>query len=229
MGLLPSSMHRCLCCHQAGIVALAVMGLTLLMCRYHCSPGVFAIIAIALLPLLQLHHCHCQAGVVALVLMMLLPSLMRRHLCHCHNGIVVLIALAPLSTLHRSCPPCCTGIIVLIALTSFPSHCMGVATIITPALLHPSSWCVCAVVLVLLHWLYWHCFPWCTGISTLVAQASLPLLCLHPGVNFQATLPLLSWHVLSRGRRGRPRRRQRQHQRNKSNYASTTRAATPVQ
>ncbi len=40
------------------------------------------------------------------------------------------------------------------------------------------------------------------------------------------SLPLLSWHVLSRGWCGRPRCRQRQHQCNKGNNAGTTRVAT---
>jgi hypothetical protein len=148
------------------------MVLPLSMHRHLCSPGVFAIVEILLLPLLQWHCCHHQAGV--------LPSLQwpcchrqcARHLCHCHDGFIALIALVPLSTLCGCCCPCCTCIVVLIVLTSLPSHRMG--TIVAPALLPPLSWHVCAIALVLLPLSRWCCHPWCTGISTLVAQASLP-------------------------------------------------------
>ncbi len=165
--------------------------------RRLCSPGVFAVVAITLLPLLQWHCCHCQEGFVALVTMALLPSSMHRHLCHCHNGVVALVALAPLPILHGRCCPCCGGIIFLIALTYLPSQCMGVVTAITPALLPPLSWCVCVIAQVSLPFSCWHCCPWCAGISTLVTQASLPLMCLHCAVDLQASSPLMSWHVLS--------------------------------
>jgi hypothetical protein len=140
-----------------------------------------------------------------------LPLLICRHLCHCHNGVVALVALGPLPTLHGCCHPCCIGVVVLNALTSSPSRHMGIITIIAPALLPLSSWCVCTIALVLLPLSRCCCCPWCIGISTLVAQASLPLLCLRHAVNLQASLPLLSWHVLSRRRCGRPHHRQWQH------------------
>jgi hypothetical protein len=130
--------------------------------------------------------------------------------------------MAPLSTLHGRCCPCCPGVVVLIALTSLPSRCMGVVTVVELALLPPSSWRVCAVALVLLHLSPWHCCSWCIGISPLVVQASWPLLCLRHAVNLQASLPSLSWHVLSRRRRGRPRCRQQQHKHNKGNNTSRT-------
>ncbi len=126
---------------------------------------------------------------------------------------------------HCPCYPC---IVVLIALTSLPSCCIGVITVIAPVLLPPSTWHICAVALVLLPLSHWHCCPWCAGIIALIVQASLPLMCLHCAVNLQASSPLLSWHVLSHGRHGRLRRRQRQHQRNKVNHACTTRAAMPA-
>ncbi len=160
--------------------------------------------------------------------MVSLPLLMQRLLCHCHNGVVTLIALAPSPRLHRCCCPCCSGVVVLIALTSLLSRCMGVVTIIALVLLPLSTWRVCTVALVLLPLSRWHCCPWCTGIIALVAQASLPSLCLHR-VDLQASLPLLRWHILSRGQHGRPCRRQRQHQCNKVNNASTLRAAPPAQ
>jgi hypothetical protein len=161
--------------------------------------------------------------------MALLPFSMHRHPCHCHNGIVALIALALLPTLHRCCCPCCTGVVVLIALTSSPSHCMGVITIVAPTLLPPSSWRVCTIALVLLPLSHWCCHHWYTSISALVAQASLPLLCFRHADNSQASLALLSWHVLSHGQCGRTRRRQHQHQCNKGNGASMTRAALSAQ
>ncbi len=108
-------------------------------------------------------------------------------------------------TLHGRCHRCSTGIVV------------------------PSSWRVCTVALELLPLLHWHCHPWYTGISTLVAQTFLPLLCFCYAVDSQASLPLLSWHVLSRGQCGRPHQRQRQHRRKKGNNTSTTREATPAQ
>jgi hypothetical protein len=145
MGSSPSSMWRLLRCHQAGVVTLIAMVLSLLMCRCLCSPGIFAIITIMLLPSLQCCHCHPQAGVVILVTMASSPLSLRRHLCRCHNGVIALVALVPLPTLHGHYPPCCTGIIVIIPLTSLPSLCMGIVTIVAPALLPPSSWLVCAV------------------------------------------------------------------------------------
>jgi hypothetical protein len=127
--------------------------------RRLCSPGIFAIAAIRLLPSLQWQHCPCQAGVVALVTMALSPSSMCRHLCCCHYGIVALIALVPSPTLHRHCCPCCNSVVVFIALTSFPSRRMDVDTIIAPALLPPLSWRVCTVVLVLSSLSHWRCHP----------------------------------------------------------------------
>ncbi len=124
--------------------------LPLLMRRGLWSPGVFAIVAIILLSVLQWRPCRHQAGVVALVMMVSSPLLMRRHLYHCHDDIVALIVLAPLPTLHRCCCPCCASVVFLIVLTYFLSRCMGVVTIIAPALLPLLSWRVCAIVLVLL-------------------------------------------------------------------------------
>ncbi len=147
-------------------------------------------------------------------MMMSLPSL---HWCHCQHctGIVALVAPVLLSLLRWP---------------SVPSHCMGIVTIVSPALLPPSSLHECAIALVSSPLSRWCCCPWSTGISTLVALASLPLLCLHCTVDLQASLPSLSWHVLSfYGQRGKPHRRQWQHQHNKGNDASTTRAATPAQ
>jgi hypothetical protein len=128
--------------------------------------------------------------------------------------------------LYRPCYHC---IVVLIALTSLPSCCIGVITIIAPVLLPPSTWHVCAVALVSSPLSHWQCCPQCAGIIALIAQASLPLLCLYCAVNLQASSPLLSWHVLSHGRHGRLRRRQRQHQHNKVHHASATRVAMPAQ
>ena len=115
------------------------------MCRCLSSPGIFAIIAIMLLPSLQCCPCHPQAGVVLLVTMASSPLSVRRHLCHCHDGVIALVALVLSTTLHRRYPPCCTGIIVIIPLTSLPSLCMGIVTVVAPTLLPPSSWHVCAV------------------------------------------------------------------------------------
>ncbi len=229
MGSSPSSMHRHLYCCRAGIVALVAMVSPLLMRRHLCSPCVFAVIRIKLLPLLRWRCCHCQAGVVALVTMASSALLMHRHLCHCHNDVVALVGLAPLPTLHGNCCPCCASVIVLIELTFLPSRCMGVVTVFAPVLLPPSSWRFCVVALVLSPLSCWCLHPLCTGISSHVAQASLPLLYLCRVVDLQESLPLLSWHVLSRGQRGRPHRRQRQHQRNKGNYASTTRVSMTAQ
>jgi hypothetical protein len=197
--------------------------------RHLCSPCIFAVVMIMLLPLLQWQCCHHQAGGVALVTMASTPLSMPRRLWCCHNGIVALIALAPLPTLHRRCHPCCAGIVVLIALTSSSLYCMGAVTVVAPVLLPPLSWRVCTIALVPLSLSCWWCHSWYTGISTLVAQALSPLLCFCHAVNLQASLPLLSWHVLSRRQRGRPCRRQRQHKRNKGNSTSTTRAARPAQ
>ena len=155
----------------------------MLMRRRLCSPGVFAIIEITLLPSLQWCHCCHQAGVVALIMMALLPSSMHRRLCNCHDGVVALVALAPLPTLHRHCCPCCAGIVVPIALTSFPSCYMGVITVIVSALMPLSSWHVSTVALVPLLLSCWSYCPQCAGISAHITQASLPSLCLHRAVH----------------------------------------------
>ncbi len=200
----------------------------LLMCRHLCSPGIFAIVAILLYPLPQWRLCPLQAGVVALVVMVYLPLSMCGGLCHCHMALLPLLRWRH-RRLHGHCCPYCTCIVILIVLTSLPSCPMGIIIVIAPVLLPLLTWRVCAVALVLLPLSRWCCCPWCAGIITLIMQASLPSLCLHCAVDLQASLPLLSWHVLSRRRHGRPRRRQRQHQRNKVNNASMTRAATPAQ
>ncbi len=145
MGSSPSSMWRLLRCRRAGVITLIAMVLSSSMCRCLCSPGIFAIIAIMLLPSLQCPHCHCQAGVVVLVTMASSPLSLHKHLCRCHNGIIALVALVPSPTLHGCYPPCCTGMIVIIPLTSLLSLCMGIVTVVAPMLLPPSSWRVCAI------------------------------------------------------------------------------------
>jgi hypothetical protein len=83
------------------------------------SPGIFAVVAITLLPLLQWHCCHCQADIVALIMMALSPLLMRRRLCRCNNAFVALVVLVPLPKQHGCCCPCYSGVVVIIALSSF--------------------------------------------------------------------------------------------------------------
>jgi hypothetical protein len=160
------------------------------------------------------HLCHRCNNVVALVAMMLSPS-SSWCCCPCHDGVVAIVnvqvslplsgwchhplALAPLPTLHRHCDPCFTRIVAPNVQTFSSLHCMGTITIIAAALLSPSSWHVCPVALVYLPLSRWSCCPWCTGISALITQALLPLLCFRHAVNLQASLPSLSWHVLSRG------------------------------
>jgi hypothetical protein len=145
MGSSPSSMWRLLPCHQAGVITLIAMVLSSSMYRCLCSPGIFAIIAIMLFPLLQCCCCHCQAGVVVLVMMASSPLSLRKNICRCHDGIIALVALVPSPTLHRHYPPCCTGMIVIIPLTSLLSLCMGIVAVVAPMLLPLSSWRVCAV------------------------------------------------------------------------------------
>jgi hypothetical protein len=142
-----------------------------------------------------------------------LSSLCWRHCQDC-TGIV-----SPLLPLR--CSPYCADLFALMLHWRLHRHYTGVVAPVNLVYL-----CCCASVLPLSHW---HCCPWCAGFITLIAQASLPLLCLHCAVNFQASSPWLSWHVLSHGRHGRLCRRQRQHQRNKVEDASTTRAAMPAQ
>ncbi len=50
MALLSLSMHRCLCCCQASVVALVA----------HCQAGIVAPVTIGLLPLMRRHLCHCH-------------------------------------------------------------------------------------------------------------------------------------------------------------------------
>ena len=145
MGSSPSSMWRLLRCHRAGVVTLIAMVLSSLTCRCLCSPGIFAIITIMLLPSLQCCCCHRQAGVVVLVMMASSPLSLRKHFCCCHDGIIALVALVPSPTLHGHYPPCCTGMIIIIPLTSLLSLCMGIVTVVAPTLSPPSSWRVCAI------------------------------------------------------------------------------------
>ncbi len=187
MSLLSSSWHCCSCCNGVAIVNAQASLQSRSLCR--CCNNVVALVAMALLPSSSWCHCPHYNGVVAII--------DTQHLCHCHDGVIALIVLVPLATLHRCCCPYCAGIVVLIALTSLPSLCMGVVTVITPALLPPSKWHVCAIALVSSPLSCWSCHPWCTGISALVMQASLHLLCLYHAVDSQASSPLLSWHVLS--------------------------------
>ncbi len=165
-----------------------------------------------LLPSSRWRCCHSQcAGVFAIVTMMLYCA-----------GAIANIAQALFLFLHRRCHPYCPDLFHL----TLHGHCHPCCTVLLP----PLSWHVCAIALVLLPLSRWHCCPWYTGISVLVVQASLPLLSFLRAVNSQqASLPSLSWHVLSRGQRGRPCRRQRQHQRNKGNGTSTARAVMPAQ
>jgi hypothetical protein len=101
MGLLLSSMSRPLCCCQeAGGVALIAMVLVSLMRRHLCSPGIFVIVEILLLPLLQWHQSGLLAGILTLVTMASSPSSMHSRLCHCNYYIIALVALAPLPRLH---------------------------------------------------------------------------------------------------------------------------------
>ncbi len=136
------------------------------------------------------------------------------HHCPRCAGTIAKIAWA----LYCPCYPC---VVVLIELTSLPSCCIGVITVIALVLLPPSTWHICAVAVVLSPLSLWHCCPRCTGIISLIAQASLPVLCLHCAVYLQASSPLLSWHVLSHGQHGRLRHSQR--------HTSATRSTTPAQ
>jgi hypothetical protein len=133
MGSLPSSMWRLLRYCRAGIITLIAMVLSSLMYRCLCSPGIFAIIAIMLLPLLQCCCCHHQAGVVILVTMASSPLSLCRHLCHCHDGVIALNIARALSpflhwhhccyptdlfalTLHGHCHRCCANVVTPIEL-----------------------------------------------------------------------------------------------------------------
>ncbi len=211
-------------------------------CHCPCNNGIVALdlqqcccpwSATALLPFLQWHCCHTQASVIALIAMALLSSLVRRHPCwHC-NGVVALIAMALLLLMCRRLCCHCNG--------DCRSCCNDVSTIVKLA--WSSSWCCCpcnneVVAVINAHASLlssrsplscWCCCPQYASISVLVARASLPLLCFCFADNSQASSPLLSWHILSRQQRGRPRRRQRQHQRNKGNNASTTWASMPAE
>ncbi len=132
----------------------------------HCCNNVVALIAMALLPLTSWCCCPCHNSVIAIVNAQAFLLLSQWHCCPCCTGAIANIAQVMLPLLHQHC--------ILIVLTSLPSRCMGIVNVVAPALLPPSSWHVCAIVLVLLPLPCWHCCPWCTGIITLVAQASLP-------------------------------------------------------
>jgi hypothetical protein len=160
--------------------------------------------------------------------MVLLLSSMCRRLYRCYNGLVAFIALASLPTLHGRCLPCCASVIVFIVLTSSPHIAWALLLLLHQRCCPIKLACLrcCVGVVPLSHGC---CHPWYTGISTLVTQASLPLLCFCCAVDSQASSPLLSWHVLSHGQRGRPHQRQQQHQGKKGNNTSTLREAIPAQ
>ncbi len=150
-------------------------------------------------------------------------SSMHRRFCCCNYGIVALVALAPIVSplLLLCCSPYRTDLFALMSHWHHHRHCTGV---VAPVNLACLRCCASVFALATLNFC-----PRCTGIIALIAQASLPLFCLHCAVNLQASSPLLSWHVLSHGRHGRLLGRQRQHQRNKVDNASTTRVAMPAQ
>jgi hypothetical protein len=170
----------------------------------------------ASLPLLKsrrLHHCQAsfaafvayhQAGIVAPVVIALLPS-MRRHLCHCRNGNCYSCQDGVFAVIDARCLcPCLAGVFALI------TCCWAcVVSLIVMALLLLMHRHLPLLQLQLLpSWQWRRSFPWCADIITLVTQASLPSLCLCCAVNLQASLPLLSWCVLSRGWHGSSCRRQ---------------------
>ncbi len=164
-------------------------------------------------PSSQWHYrlCRC-AGIFAIATMVLLPSL---------AGSIANIAWTLIPLLHWRCYPYHAD---LFALTFHECHHCRCTNIVAPIELACLRLCAGVVAL-----LCWRCHPWSANISTLVVQASLLLLCLLCADDSQASSPSLSWHVLSREQRGRPRCRQWQHQHNKGNNAITTRAATPAQ
>jgi hypothetical protein len=168
-------LHSC----QAGVIALIAMVLPLSMHRCLCSPGIFAIIAIFLLPLLQWCSCCLHAGVVALVTMASSPSSMRRHLCRYQDGVVTPhctgtianIAWALLPLLHQLCCLYCADLFALTLHEHHHSHCTGVVAPVDLACLRCCTGVIALVTLALLPLVHWHYPPCCAGLFALVVIA----------------------------------------------------------
>ncbi len=156
------------------------------MSKYCCCPccdGIDEVVKLVSSPLSQWRHHHRCTGVFTIVTMASLP-LLRWHHCQDCTGIV-----SPLLPLR--CSPNRSDLFALMSHWRHHHHCTGAVA--------PFNLAYCAVAVVSLPLSHWHCCPWCAGIIALIAQASLPLLCLHCAVNLQASSPLLRGHVLSHG------------------------------
>jgi hypothetical protein len=118
-----------LCCYCNGAIA------------NNCA-GLFAIIAMALLPLLPRRFCNLCASIDALVALALL-LLLRWRCCHCCSG-----NITSLRWHHH--PLCHASFVPVVAMVPLPLH---------------SFFCLCCtgvisiVALATLLWLCWHCCP----------------------------------------------------------------------
>jgi hypothetical protein len=144
MGPLPLTMHRCI----FAVIELALLPLL-------CDGVVIIDVQASVQSRRLCRHCNNIDALVTMALLLLSSWCCRPH----HNGVVAIInsqvslplsqwrhcplALAPLPTLRGCC-----GVVAPIALTSLPSHQVGIVTAIAPPLLPLLSWCVCNIALV---------------------------------------------------------------------------------
>jgi hypothetical protein len=180
------------CPHCAGVISsIVLLSLLPALHRRHrpCCVGAFALVALALLPLLPLHcRQHCK---LASAQSQSSRDTRWRH-CQHHAIIVASVALALLPSLRGQLCPCCTGIAALVTPTLLPASQTGIRPVMTPsqhvageALLSLSSLSTMAWLLypVLAHSyltfnglakaamaFFWHC----AGVLARIALASLP-------------------------------------------------------
>jgi hypothetical protein len=118
---------------------------------------------------------HCYAGLFAVVAIAPLP-LLRWPLCCCCNGAIAIVAQVPLPLLCQHCCPCCAAIVTFLHWHCHPlCHASVVTHFILLVLWLSLQWCCycCAdffifVALASLPLLRWHCCHLSTGIVTLI-------------------------------------------------------------
>ncbi len=145
---LCSCLHWCQCSHLTGLFAVVAMGLLPLLsrCLHCCCTGIVVLVAFALLvvvlALLPLLHWHCDIIVLASS-----PTSLRWHCCHCFDGAIAVVQVS-LPLLHCHCCCHCAGIVAVVALALSPS-----------------------MRLLFLPLLHWRCLSHCACVFAIIALA----------------------------------------------------------
>ena len=164
MASLPSLHWRCHCSCPSHSLCWC--------CWPHCA-DIVSVVALAVLPSLQWHHCPCHVGVFAIIALafvavvaMALSTSLHWRLCCCFTGLIAVVAMVPLLSLPR----------IALAL---------------PLL----WWCAISVVaLASLLLLYRHCCCSCAGIIILIVLSSLPLVQWRHHPCRTGIFAILCWH-----------------------------------